>query len=75
MWLSKALTTSGDVLMNNDIATFLQACMDEEAELANRCDSDVCLRWIAHGHTVDFCQAGLCGFRPAIAEHVALHES
>ena len=67
------LTTFDDVLMSNDIATFLRARMDEEAELANRCDSDGRRRWIAHGHTVDFGQVGLSGFDPAIAEHVALH--
>ncbi|MFI8823926.1 DUF6221 family protein [Streptomyces sp. NPDC053431] len=60
--------------MSQDLVTFLHARLDEEADLARRCDGDVRGEWTAHGHTVDFCQGELAGFRPAVALHVALHD-
>lgn len=54
--------------------TFLHARLDEEADLARRCDGDGCGEWSAQGHTVDFCQVELSGFHPTIALHVALHD-
>jgi Family of unknown function (DUF6221) len=60
--------------MNEDLVRFLKARLDEEADLAQRCDGDGCGEWSAHGHTVDFCQVDLPGFHPAIALHVALHD-
>jgi len=60
--------------MNEDLARFLMARLDEEADLARRCDGDGCGEWSAHGHAVDFCQVDLSGFHPTIALHVALHD-
>ncbi|MFD4127166.1 DUF6221 family protein [Streptomyces globisporus] len=60
--------------MSQDIVTFLHARLDEEADLARRCDGDDCGEWTAHGHTVDFCQGELSGFPSTIALHVALHD-
>ncbi|MFI8916729.1 DUF6221 family protein [Streptomyces sp. NPDC053513] len=58
--------------------TFLRARLDEEADLARRCDGDGrgdgCGEWTLSGRTVDFCQEGLSGFHPTIALHVALHD-
>jgi hypothetical protein len=69
------LVTREDVLVSDDFMAFLHARMDEEAELAKRCDGDGCFgRWAAHGHTVDFGQLELSGFHPTIAEHVALYD-
>ncbi|MFE2141435.1 DUF6221 family protein [Streptomyces sp. NPDC059456] len=59
--------------MKQDLATFLRARLDEEADLARRCDGEGCREWTAHGHTVDFCQGELSGIHPTIALHVALH--
>nr|WP_275548989.1 hypothetical protein [Streptomyces lavendulae] len=41
--------------MSLDLVTFLHARLDEEADLARRCDGDGCGEWSAQGHTVDFC--------------------
>ncbi|MEU8252624.1 DUF6221 family protein, partial [Nonomuraea sp. NPDC048916] len=60
--------------MSHDLTTFLRTRLDEEADLARRCDGDGCGVWTAHGHTVDFCQGELSGFHPTIALHVALHD-
>lgn len=60
--------------MNEDLVTFLKARLDEEADLARRCDGDGCGEWSAHGHTVDFCQVDVSGFHATIALHVALHD-
>ncbi|MEU9091804.1 DUF6221 family protein [Streptomyces sp. NPDC048428] len=60
--------------MSSDLVTFLHTRLDEEADLARRCDGDGCGKWTAHGHTVDLCQTELSGFQPAIALHVALHD-
>ncbi|WP_332760413.1 DUF6221 family protein [Streptomyces sp. MT206] len=60
--------------MTEELVRFLEARLDEEADLARRCDGDGCGEWSAHGHTVDFCQVDLSGFHPTIAQHVALHD-
>ncbi|WP_327350365.1 DUF6221 family protein [Streptomyces sp. NBC_01304] len=62
--------------MSQDLVAFLYARLDEEADLAQRCDGDGdgCGEWTAHGHTVDFCQGELSGFHPTIALHVAMHD-
>ncbi|MFB6557726.1 DUF6221 family protein [Streptomyces sp. NPDC056400] len=71
---SEARRASQGVHRGQDLVAFLEARLDEEADLARRCDGDGCGRWSAHGHTVDFCQAELAGFHPTIASHVALHD-
>ncbi|MEV7565473.1 DUF6221 family protein [Streptomyces tanashiensis] len=60
--------------MAQDLMTFLNARLDEEADLARRCDGDGCGQWAAQGHTVDFSHSELSGFHPMIALHVALHD-
>ncbi|MFE1520157.1 DUF6221 family protein [[Kitasatospora] papulosa] len=61
--------------MTEKLVRFIKARLDEEADLARRCDSDDgCGTWTTQGHTVDFCQADLSGFHPTIALHVALHD-
>ncbi|WP_405662004.1 DUF6221 family protein [Streptomyces sp. NBC_01166] len=60
--------------MTEELVRFLKARLDEEADLARRCDGDGCGEWFAHGQTVDFCQVDLPGFHPTIALHVALHD-
>ncbi|MEU5620663.1 DUF6221 family protein [Streptomyces sp. NPDC047802] len=61
--------------MTEKLVRCIKARLDEEADLARRCDSDDgCGTWTTHGHTVDFCQADLSGFHPTIALHVALHD-
>lgn len=47
--------------MNQDLVTFVSARLDEEAELARRCDG------------VGFSPGELAGLHPAVALHVALH--
>ncbi|MCI3272358.1 DUF6221 family protein [Streptomyces cylindrosporus] len=46
--------------MDNDLVAFLRARLDEDADVARRCDGV--------GHP------DLSGFHPAIARHVALHD-
>jgi hypothetical protein len=60
--------------MTEDIVSFLQARIDEDADLARRCNGDSCGRWTAVGGTVDFCQYELDGFHPSIAQHVVRHD-
>ncbi|MEV0036214.1 DUF6221 family protein [Streptomyces sp. NPDC050804] len=60
--------------MSGDVVAFLRARLDEEAELAGRCDGDDRRQWNAREDTVDFCQMDLSGFHPTIAQHVALHD-
>ncbi|MER5889755.1 DUF6221 family protein [Streptomyces sp. NPDC001941] len=61
--------------MSEELVRFLQASLDEEADLARGCDGDdACGQWTAHGHTVDFCHLDLSGFPPTIAQHIALHD-
>jgi hypothetical protein len=61
--------------MDEDLVRFLSARLDEEADLARRCDGDGCCgEWSARGDTVDFCQLDISGFHPTIAQHVALHD-
>ncbi|GAA1969980.1 DUF6221 family protein [Catenulispora subtropica] len=60
--------------MNQDIIAFVQARLDEDADIARRCDGDGCGRWIADGGTVDFCQYDLDGFHPTVARHVTRHD-
>ncbi|MFC8176174.1 DUF6221 family protein [Streptomyces sp. NPDC013012] len=60
--------------MDHDLVTFLHARLDEEADLARRCDGDGRGKWTAQGRTVDFCRGELAGFHPTIALHVALHD-
>jgi hypothetical protein len=60
--------------MTEDIVSFLQARIDEDADLARRCDEDGCGRWTAVGGTVDFCQRELSGFHPTIAQHIVRHD-
>ncbi|MGW0846299.1 DUF6221 family protein [Streptomyces sp. NPDC002787] len=61
--------------MTNDLVVFLNARLDEDAELARHCDEvGCCGEWTARGDTVGFCQMDLPGFHPAIAQHVALHD-
>ncbi|WRZ91670.1 DUF6221 family protein [Streptomyces sp. NBC_01007] len=61
--------------MNNDLVAFLKVRLDEEAELAQRCEAAGCCgEWTARGDTVDFRQVDLTGFHPSIAQHVALHD-
>ncbi|MFC4471591.1 DUF6221 family protein, partial [Streptomyces xiangluensis] len=72
---ARARSVVEDALMNNDLVAFLNARLDEEAALAQRCDeAGCCGKWTARGGTVDFCQVDLTGFHPAIAQHVALHD-
>lgn len=42
--------------MSQDLVSFLHARLDEEADLARRCDGDGFGEWTVHGYTVDFCQ-------------------
>ncbi|CAM5668445.1 hypothetical protein SATRM34S_07079 [Streptomyces atroolivaceus] len=37
--------------MSQALVTFLHARLDEEANLARRCDGDGCGEWTADGHT------------------------
>ncbi|MEW1891132.1 DUF6221 family protein [Streptomyces sp. NBC_00523] len=60
--------------MSQGLVTFLHARLDEEADLARRCDGDGCAEWTAHGHTVDFSRGVLSGFHPTIALHVAAYD-
>ncbi|MDH6139506.1 MULTISPECIES: DUF6221 family protein [Kitasatospora] len=62
--------------MNRDILSFLHARLDEDADLARRCDGgdDCCGTWLASGGAVDFCQYELPGFHPTTAAHVASHD-
>ncbi|MFI9813604.1 DUF6221 family protein [Saccharothrix variisporea] len=61
--------------MRDDLVAFIDARLDEDADLARRCDGgDDCGQWVARGHTVDFCQVDLPGFHPTIARHVARHD-
>ncbi|WP_234328012.1 DUF6221 family protein [Streptomyces sp. NRRL F-2664] len=60
--------------MSRDLVTLLHARLDEEADLARRCEGDGCGEWTADGHTVDFCQGELSGFHSTIALHAALHD-
>ncbi|QNS08326.1 DUF6221 family protein [Streptomyces xanthii] len=60
--------------MTDELVRFIEARLNEEADLARRCDADPCGKWSAHGDTVDFCQVDLSGFHPTIALHVALHD-
>ncbi|MFD5886066.1 hypothetical protein ACFWHQ_08815 [Streptomyces sp. NPDC060334] len=60
--------------MSEALVTFLKARLDDETELARRCDGDGCGRWSAHGNTVDFCEVEISGFPPAITLHLALHD-
>ncbi|MFJ9576236.1 DUF6221 family protein [Streptomyces sp. NPDC101191] len=60
--------------MNPDLVTCLKARLDEEADLARRCDGDGCGQWTAQEGTVDFSRGELAGFPPPIALHVALHD-
>ncbi|WP_329433211.1 DUF6221 family protein [Streptomyces sp. NBC_01280] len=62
------------VLAPGDLVTFLHTRLDEEVDLARRCDGDGCREWTAHGHTVVFCQGELSGSHPTIALHVALRD-
>ncbi|MER5913610.1 DUF6221 family protein [Streptomyces sp. NPDC001982] len=49
--------------------------MDEEADLARRCDgAGFSAKWTAHGAAVDFGHGDLTGFHTVIAQHVALHD-
>ncbi|MFC8827664.1 DUF6221 family protein [Streptomyces sp. NPDC057137] len=60
--------------MSDDLVEFLRARLAEDAELAARSGPDECGEWLAHGHTVDFCQSELAGFHPTVARHVAAHD-
>ncbi|GAA3483575.1 DUF6221 family protein [Streptomyces yanii] len=60
--------------MTNDPVEFLRARLDEEADLARRCDGDGCGEWTALGGTVYFCRMDLSGFPPVIARHIAVHD-
>ncbi|QDY81023.1 DUF6221 family protein [Streptomyces qinzhouensis] len=61
--------------MRTRLTAFLLARLDEDADLARRCDGgDGCGEWAAQGETVDFCQSELSGFPPVIARHVARHD-
>ncbi|MER6393626.1 DUF6221 family protein [Streptomyces sp. NPDC001523] len=60
--------------MSEALVTYLKARLDDEADLARRCDGDGCGRWSAHGNTVEFCEVEISGFHPAIAQHLALHD-
>ncbi|MFD7493694.1 DUF6221 family protein [Streptomyces sp. NPDC059832] len=60
--------------MTEHLVTFLRTRLDEEADLARRCDGDgYCGERSVQGNTVDFCQVELSDFHPTIAPHVALH--
>ncbi|MEU0436224.1 DUF6221 family protein [Streptomyces sp. NPDC006290] len=61
--------------MPNDLVAFLKARLDEEADLARRCDgAGFPAKWPAHGAAVDFGQGDATGFHPAVAQHTALHD-
>lgn len=72
--MADARVTAEDVVMSDDLVAFLHARLDEDVDLAERCDADGCGQWTARRDTVDFCQVDLSGFHPTIAEHVALHD-
>lgn len=61
--------------MTNELMAFLKARLDEEADLAQRCDgAGFSAKWTAHGAAVDFGQGDLTGFHTVIAQHVALQD-
>ncbi|MFF3784469.1 DUF6221 family protein [Streptomyces sp. NPDC001933] len=61
--------------MTEHLVTFLKTRLDEEADLARRCDGNGCCgERSAHGNTVDICQVELSDFHPTIALHAALHD-
>ncbi|MEV0474529.1 DUF6221 family protein [Streptomyces prunicolor] len=61
--------------MTNDLVAFLRARLDEDADLARRCDmAGFSAEWTAHGAAVDFGRGDLTSFHTAIARHVALHD-
>jgi hypothetical protein len=60
--------------VNQDIVSFVQTRLDEDADFARRSDGDGCGRWTAEGGAVDFCQHEVSGFHPTIAQHVARHD-
>ncbi|WP_327402599.1 DUF6221 family protein [Streptomyces sp. NBC_01288] len=61
--------------MTNDLVEFLKARLDEEGDVARRCDgAGFSTEWIAHGAAVDFGQGDPTGFHTAVARHVALYD-
>ncbi|WP_406461155.1 DUF6221 family protein [Streptomyces sp. NBC_01622] len=59
----------------NDLVAFLKARLDEDADLARRCDrAGFSPAWTAHGAAVDFGRGDLSSFHTAIARHVALYD-
>ncbi|MEE1802266.1 DUF6221 family protein [Streptomyces sp. JV176] len=57
-----------------DLIAFARARLDDDEEVALRCDGDGCGIWTAAGDSLDFCQVEMGGFHPAIATHVARHD-
>ena len=61
--------------MTNDLVAFLKARLDEEGDVARRCDgAGFSAELIAHGAAVDFGRGDLTGFLTAVARLVALHD-
>ncbi|MEV6506769.1 DUF6221 family protein [Streptomyces sp. NPDC051642] len=61
--------------MTNDLVAFLKARLDEDADLARRCDgAGFSAEWITHTIAVDFGRGDPTSFHTAIARHVALHD-
>jgi hypothetical protein len=61
--------------MPNDLVAFLKARLDEDADVAQRCDrAGFSAEWTAHGAAVDFGQGDPTGVDAVIAHHVALHD-
>ncbi|MGW5351387.1 DUF6221 family protein [Streptomyces sp. NPDC004031] len=58
--------------MSRELVTFLHARLDEDADLARRCEGGG--EWTADGYTVDFGREARAGLPPAVAPHVALHD-
>ncbi|MFJ2559342.1 MULTISPECIES: DUF6221 family protein [unclassified Streptomyces] len=60
--------------LTTDLIAFARARLDDDEEVALRCDGDGCGIWTAAGDSLDFCQVEMGDFHPAIATHVARHD-
>ncbi|MGW0835887.1 DUF6221 family protein [Streptomyces prunicolor] len=64
-----------DAAMTNNLVAFLKARLDEDANLARRCDgTGFSAEWIAHRAALNFGRGDPTSFHTAIAQHVALHD-
>jgi len=70
-----AQTIGEDAVVDNNLVAFLNARLDEDADLARRCARAAgCGEWTGHGNAVHSRQVDLTEFDPAIAQHVARHD-